>query len=295
MRYRIGARALAAWVLVISKNYPDHWDLAQEDGFWDTRPRTRIEPADDVFFWIAGTGLIGWARATSATFELNSSHPPAHWHDVATGGYRWRFKLEVQSSAPVRQPPWKEMAAATGITVPASNGRIEVKGLIGQAYLRALFGAEPSIDQTFPDGLTTYAPGDDLRKRAQRDIAVRQGQGQFRNSLISSYDGTCAVTGSTVLAVLEAAHIDRYYGVHTNHVTNGLLLRADIHTLFDLQRMTIDQNLCIRVGPDLIHTEYGSYESKPLRIPSNTSHHPDRDALRRNWESCDWANIPQSQ
>ncbi|MDI9973106.1 MULTISPECIES: HNH endonuclease [Rhodococcus] len=187
------------------------------------------------------------------------------------------------------------MAAATGITVPASNGRIEVKELEGQAYLRGLFGNEPVIDQTFPDGLTAYAPGDDLRKRAQRDIAVRQGQGQFRNSLINSYDSTCAVTGSTVLAVLEAAHIDRYYGMHTNHVTNGLLLRADIHTLFDLQRMTIDQDLRIRVGPDLIHTEYGSHEGKPLRLPSNPSHHPDRDALRRHWESCDWANISQNQ
>ena len=144
-----------------------------------------------------------------------------------------------------------------------------MKELEGQAYLRGLFGNEPVIDQTFPDGLTAYAPGDDLRKRAQRDIAVRQGQGQFRNSLINSYDSTCAVTGSTVLAVLEAAHIDRYYGMHTNHVTNGLLLRADIHTLFDLQRMTIDQDLRIRVGPDLIHTEYGSHEGKPLRLPSN--------------------------
>ncbi|MHA4850965.1 HNH endonuclease [Rhodococcus sp. MSC1_016] len=283
-----------AWVLVISKEYPDHWDLAQKDGFWDTRPRTKIEPADDIFFWMAGTGLIGWARATSATFELHSSHPPAHWHDVATGGYRWRFTLEPQSSTPVRQPRWKEMAASAGITVPTSNGRIEVKDPKGRAYLRDLFKKKPAFDEAFPDGLAVYAPGDDLRKRAQRDIAVRQGQGQFRDSLVNSYGSTCAVTGSTVLAVLEAAHIDRYYGVHTNHVTNGLLLRADIHTLFDLQRITIDQDLRIRVGPDLIHTEYGNHEGKVLRLPENRSHHPDRDALRRHRESCDWATIPQS-
>ncbi|EHI41036.1 restriction endonuclease [Rhodococcus opacus PD630] len=187
------------------------------------------------------------------------------------------------------------MAAVTGITVPASNGRIEVKDPMGRAYLRGLFEKEPDFDQAFADGLAAYTPGDDLRKRAQRDIAVRQGQGPFRKSLINSCDSTCAVTGSTVLAVLEAAHIDRYYGVHTNHVTNGLLLRADIHTLFDLQRITIDQDLRIRVGPDLIHTEYGSHEGKPLRRPENPSHHPDRDALRRHWETCDWANISQNQ
>ncbi|MFZ2177435.1 MAG: HNH endonuclease [Rhodococcus sp. (in: high G+C Gram-positive bacteria)] len=285
---------MTAWVLVISKDYPDHWDLAQKDGFWDTRPRTKIEPDDDIFFWMSGTGLIGWARATSATFELTASHPPAHWHDVTTGGYRWRFALEAQSSAPLRQPPWKEMAAATGITVPASNGRIEVKDPKGQAYLRALFEGAIKSDEAFASGLTTYKPGDDLRKYAQRDIAIRRGQGQFRDSLIDAFDGACAITGSKVLAVLEAAHIDRYYGDHTNHVTNGLLLRADIHTLFDLQRITVDAYLRIQVAPTLIHTEYGSHHGMPLRLPANPSHHPDRDALRRHCESCDWTSASQS-
>ncbi|AHK33010.1 hypothetical protein Pd630_LPD05819 [Rhodococcus opacus PD630] len=47
---------MTAWVLAISKDFPDHWDFAQKDGFWDTPPRTKIEPADDIFFWMAGTG-----------------------------------------------------------------------------------------------------------------------------------------------------------------------------------------------------------------------------------------------
>ncbi|TSD40505.1 HNH endonuclease [Rhodococcus sp. KBS0724] len=283
---------MTAWVLVISKDYPDHWDFAQQDGFWDTRPRTKIEPGDDIFFWMSETGLIGWARATSATFKLNATHPPAHWHDVATGNYRWRFTLQTQSSTPLQTPRWKELAAATGITVPASNGRIEVKDPAGQTYLRALFKQLLEPDQPLPGGPRTYQPGDDLRTFAQRDVAQRRGQAQFRDSLIDAYNGSCAITGSTVLTVLEAAHIDRYHGDHTNHVNNGLLLRSDLHTLFDFQRITVDENLHVRVAPALLETEYGSHNGMPLKLPADPNHHPDRDALRRHRESCSWA-VPE--
>lgn len=283
---------MTAWVLVISKDYPDHWEFAQQDGFWDTRLRTGIEPGDDIFFWMSGTGLIGWVRATSATFELDATHPPAHWHDVATGNYRWRFTLHTRSSAPRRNPRWKEMATATGITVPASNGRIEVKDLAGQAYLRAQFEepATPALPLTPAPG--TYEPGDDLRNFAQRAVADRRGQAQFRDSLIDAYNGACAVTGSTVLTVLEAAHIDRYHGDYSNHVNNGLLLRSDLHTLFDFHRITVDDNLNVRVAPTLLKTEYGSHDGAPLKLPANPDHYPDLDALRRHRQSCSWA-VPE--
>ena len=56
---------------------------------------------------------------------------------------------------------------------------------------------------------------------------------KFRDALIGAYAGRCAITGCSVLDILEAAHITPYLGPDTNHVTNGLLLRADLHTLFD--------------------------------------------------------------
>jgi predicted restriction endonuclease len=180
------------------------------------------------------------------------------------------------------------MAAATGITVPASNGRIEVKDPNGREYLRAQFEQRSAADHAFTNGLAAYEQGEDLRRFAKAAIAQRRGQGKFRDSLVDAYDSRCAVTGSSVLAVLEAAHIDRYFGDHSNHVTNGLLLRADIHTLFDLQRITVDENLKIRVTPSLLNTEYGIYEGATLRVPDNTAYHPDRDALQRHRDSCDW-------
>ena len=74
---------------------------------------------------------------------------------------------------------------------------------------------------------------EDARKRISRMIAQRRGQSAFRNNLFDVYGGRCAITGCEVPDVLEAAHIFPYRGEDTNKVVNGLLLRADVHTLFD--------------------------------------------------------------
>jgi putative restriction endonuclease len=81
----------------------------------------------------------------------------------------------------------------------------------------------------------------DARDRINRSIAVRRGQQAFRAKLIAAYDRKCVVTGCDVEDLLEAAHIQPYRGSHTNHIQNGLLLRSDIHTLFDCRMIAIDQ------------------------------------------------------
>ena len=70
-------------------------------------------------------------------------------------------------------------------------------------------------------------------------VRPRLGQGIFRVALNSAYEGACAVTGEHTWPVLEAAHI-RPYGLEGTHeVDNGLLLRADVHKLFDAGYVTV--------------------------------------------------------
>jgi predicted restriction endonuclease len=83
----------------------------------------------------------------------------------------------------------------------------------------------------------------DERQRKLREIGDCRGQPEFRNRLIAAYGGVCAVTGCNAVAALEACHLAPYSGAQSNHVTNGLLLRADIHTLFDLDLIGIE-NIC---------------------------------------------------
>lgn len=80
----------------------------------------------------------------------------------------------------------------------------------------------------------------DAREKVLASIIRRQGQPKFRKTILQAYSGKCCITGCNVEAVLEAAHIIPYQGTDTNHVTNGLLLRADIHNLFDLYLISIN-------------------------------------------------------
>lgn len=90
--------------------------------------------------------------------------------------------------------------------------------------------------------LPGFDPHDDEdgRKKILRTVAVRQGQGKFRDELLQAYAGRCAITGCDQVQVLQAAHIAPYNGSKSNNVCNGLPLRADVHTLFDLGLLRID-------------------------------------------------------
>jgi predicted restriction endonuclease len=63
---------------------------------------------------------------------------------------------------------------------------------------------------------------------------------KFRARLLAAYDNKCCMTGTAATDVLEAAHIQPYSDLGTNSVTNGLLLRSDLHVLFDLFMISVD-------------------------------------------------------
>lgn len=113
-------------------------------------------------------------------------------------------------------------------------------------------------------------------------IKSRRGQPAFRRALLDAYGYQCVVTRCHVEELLEAAHITPH-AEHTDYrVSNGLLLRADIHTLFDLYLLCIDDRHRVRVSPRLRNTEYWKYDGQPIaRFPKRIADNPDRDALMK--------------
>jgi len=91
-------------------------------------------------------------------------------------------------------------------------------------------------------------------------IKSRRGQSKFREVLLSAYDRTCCISGSKVISVLEAAHIFPHADKTDYSVTNGLLLRADIHTLFDLGLIYVSEDGVVGISRYLYDTEYEQYE-----------------------------------
>ncbi|MFD4838476.1 HNH endonuclease [Achromobacter sp. NPDC058515] len=152
----------------------------------------------------------------------------------------------------------------------------------------ALAVAERNAEQT-----ATFDPTDvaDARRRVSADIVRRRGQPAFRKALLDAYGNACAITGCSVPAVLEAAHVLPYKGDHTNVVSNGLLLRADIHTLFDLGVIAIQsERMVVRVSPELENTEYGRLDGSPLRLPKQNSQRVSLDALDWHWNHRSWCD-----
>ncbi|AFC84751.1 HNH endonuclease [Frateuria aurantia] len=129
----------------------------------------------------------------------------------------------------------------------------------------------------------------DGRNRIYASIVRRRGQPTFRKDLLTAYAGRCAISGCDVTEVLEAAHIHPYRGEDTNVVANGLLLRADIHTLFDLYLLSIDPStLRVRVSPQLQATSYAELEDKPLVAPAEGAAALSRSAIEWHRKQCAW-------
>ncbi|MDE5422914.1 helix-turn-helix domain-containing protein [Ancylomarina sp. DW003] len=126
--------------------------------------------------------------------------------------------------------------------------------------------------------------GEDERNKVLRQIAERKGQAAFRRDLRRRYGDCCMVTGCKLVEVLEAAHIAPYRGEKDNHPENGLLLRSDIHTLFDLDLLGIDpEKLIIRIKPQAAIGEYLKLQGIPLKLPAK-SKGPSRESLATRWK-----------
>lgn len=125
-----------------------------------------------------------------------------------------------------------------------------------------------------------YKPNEkDTREKINRQIKARRGQQKFRKNLLDLYQEHCCVTGCNIIHILEAAHIKPYLGENDNHPSNGLLLRADIHTLFDLDLLGIHpETLTIHLNNEIKKSEYESLEGSKLRG------NPSKEALVLRWE-----------
>lgn len=124
----------------------------------------------------------------------------------------------------------------------------------------------------------------DARERALRAIRIRRGQPAFREALMSAYRGKCAITGCAVEHVLEAAHIYPYAGRTTNHPSNGLLLRADLHTLFDCYLIAIEPTTReVVVAEELRSSPYMKLAGRRLRTPRDVASTASRRSLEMRY------------
>jgi putative restriction endonuclease len=110
------------------------------------------------------------------------------------------------------------------------------------------------------------------------------GQGLFSLAVRDAYSGACAVTREHSVPVLEAAHILPYAHGGQHNVDNGLLLRRDLHRLFDLGYVTVTPDYVFRVGSSLRDEfmngrSYYSLDKQDIVLPEPVASRPNRDYL----------------
>lgn len=116
----------------------------------------------------------------------------------------------------------------------------------------------------------------------QTTVRVRKGQAQFRAALLGRLGPACAVTGPAPPAALEACHLYSYASVGAHHVGGGLLLRRDIHSLFDAGYLAVHPDtLTIDIAEELsAYPDYMGLAGQPLRILVTAAH---RRWFRDHW------------
>jgi hypothetical protein len=132
------------------------------------------------------------------------------------------------------------------------------------------------------DGVESAEDGDATEDERQlAAIKIRRGQADFRERLLRAWKSECVVTRSRVVGLLEAAHIKPHAEAVDYRTSNGLLLRADIHTLFDLGLLSIDEFMRVHLAEDLKFSEYRQYDGRQIeRRPDSGADAPSVEALR---------------
>jgi putative restriction endonuclease len=126
----------------------------------------------------------------------------------------------------------------------------------GNAIVRR-FASTLEVGEREPDSEDDLASIIDIRRRVLREISLRRGQAAFRKRLIRRYGEICQISGCAFSGLVEAAHIDPYSRSQDNGLANGLLLRSDLHTLFDLGLLGISpESLTVHLAPVLHEAGY---------------------------------------
>ena len=118
----------------------------------------------------------------------------------------------------------------------------------------------------------------------ERWVRERQGQGTFKAMVTGAYARRCALTGERILPVLQAAHIQPVTQGGQHRVDNGLLLRSDVHTLFDRGYLSLAPDVTLLVS-DRLRDEfengafYYDMAGREIRLPERADERPDPELL----------------
>ncbi len=315
--------AMKGWIAIVAleEGVGASYRPAAGYSFGDHTPHHRHVSVNDIFFIRSQTQLLAIARAqrieTGAAEKSVQRCPTCGtgqlgYRSTRTNSYRCLYGHEF--SEPIASTrEGTEYKAAFGLDYIEISARIEAAELRPfeltnsrqlslrpcdlNGLIRYIARRDRNAEQVLRGWLNERAltltdedadlaePGDVLDEREHRNLGIllRRGRKMFRDELIRRYGARCMISGCTAVALIEAAYIQPESAPKFNNPTNGLLLRSDLHTLFDLNLVGIDPaRLVVTLHPDLLESEYRSLEGAALQVTNGRG--PNRRALATRWE-----------
>jgi predicted restriction endonuclease len=105
----------------------------------------------------------------------------------------------------------------------------------------------------------------------------RLGQSSFKAVVLNAYHRRCAITGTHIPPILQAAHISPVTAGGEHRLDNGLPLRSDVHTLFDRWYLGVDRAFRLRVSPRL-RTDFSNGDHYNAKASRPTPSMPDLES-----------------
>lgn len=293
---------MTAWLILAAGDKRAHGgnggydDVPSEHYSWDsTVPRHALpQPGDIVVLWNKVV-LLGASRIESIEVEERLN---AYFHCPRCAGQtfkgrstlspKWRCNTCFQEF----DHPDQSQKTVTAYRSNHAGGWLDLQGLLTASALRALCkNPKEQLSlrylkwEEFQEAVERVSLGTGIQQLSDRvagmdsdqlpggfkDVTIRArvGQAAFRAKLLSLYGENCAMSGPSIHASLEAAHLVQYsnHGVHNFNA--GLLLRRDLHSLFDRKLLSVNPSTwCVELSPHLFHVHgYVELQGKELGVP----------------------------
>jgi len=259
-------------------------------GFFDEYVELRVSEAWTI--WGAANGVSSEAellsRAQAYRAQATSSIDP----DPTIGCVVLRNIFFAKRGGEMSEPPnWaRNIVTHTGYESNEVGARLDTESV---EHAFAALQHQARVDFAWEPDLR----GVDLDWEGPRYgqpvlVRPRMGQGHFKHAVAAAYQHRCAVTTSATFPSLEAAHIRPFAEGGEHAVSNGLLLRTDVHRLYDRGYLSVDADLRLRVSPQLRDHGWNGMEfydreaaGYVIPAPSAANHRPNRDALAWHFET----------
>jgi hypothetical protein len=235
--------------------------------WYDNSPGTTMRKANELWTLMElnpGDKVVT-NRGIKEVLAVGTVRAPGYSWDERRRRYRHTVRIRWDTSYAKQIPPQEAWRHSTVTEVPVKLYRLITGKLPPRGY-RVVTGEN-------------YR---DVRKWVLGPVEQRPHQSEFRDRLIKAYSGCCAISDCDAPQALEAAHIYPTSGPEGNHPSNGILLRRDLHWLFDHFLLAIDhETLRVVIASALKQTVYGRLNGRRLRMPVDPRWCPSRENLRR--------------